>query len=94
MILTLSFSPFNIDSADYLNLRQNRLTGPIPTETGSLANLERLFLYDNQLSGTIPSELGGLSQLSKYGHLRDSLHYYYSHLTFCGIDTFSFSQCL
>ena len=94
VILTLSFSPFNIDSAEILWLYSNQLSGPIPTEIGSLANLERLALYGNQLSGPIPVELGGLTRLSKYGHLGDSLHFIILILLFCGIDTFSFSQCL
>ena len=77
-------------------LANNQFTGTIPTEFGLLTNLERLALDRNQLSGLIPSELGGLSQLGKYGHLRDSLHFNFIILIllFCGIDTFSFSQCL
>ena len=57
---------------------------------------ENLVFLGNQLTGSIPSELGGLSQLGKYGHLRDSLHFNFIILIllFCGIDTFSFSQCL
>ena len=39
------------------------MTGPIPTELGSLANLQWLWLYGNQLSGAIPTELGSLSKL-------------------------------
>ena len=65
LTLTLSFSPFNIDSAEYLDLGFNQLSGTIPSAIGSLAKLEILELRDNQLSGTIPVELGGLSQLRK-----------------------------
>ena len=39
------------------------LSGSIPAELGSLANLQRLHLYDNQLSGPIPVELGNLANL-------------------------------
>ena len=46
-----------------LNLSQNRLSGEIPPELGSLANLEGLSLIWNQLSGEIPSELGNLASL-------------------------------
>ena len=46
-----------------LNLRGNRLSGPIPAELGSLFNLESLGLEFNQLSGPIPVELGSLANL-------------------------------
>ena len=41
----------------------NQLTGTIPSELGSLANLEYLNLESNQLSGTIPTWLGSLTKL-------------------------------
>ena len=41
-----------------LDLNNNQLSGSIPTELGSLSNLEALSLSQNQLSGPIPSELG------------------------------------
>ena len=41
----------------------NRLSGEIPAELGSLANLRWLVLYQNQLGGAIPAELGGLANL-------------------------------
>ena len=44
-------------------LFDNRLTGPIPTELGSLATLEELALDGNELSGEIPSALGDLTNL-------------------------------
>ena len=50
-----------------LDLRNNRLTGEIPSELGNLADLEQLSLPDNQLSGEIPSQLGNLAALT---HLR------------------------
>ena len=41
------------------------LNGRIPKELGSLANLQRLWLWGNQLTGEIPPELGGLSNLTE-----------------------------
>ena len=46
-----------------LDLSENELNGTIPSELGSLTNLEVLKLSQNQLNGTIPSELGNLSNL-------------------------------
>ena len=47
-----------------LFLGSNQLTGEIPPELGSLANLERLRLHNNQLTGEIPAELGRLTNLT------------------------------
>ena len=47
-----------------LRLEDNNLTGPIPPELGSLANLREVFLSLNNLSGPIPPELGGLANLT------------------------------
>ena len=41
------------------------MTGTIPAELGSLANLQGLSLSGNQLTGTIPAELGGLTNLQR-----------------------------
>ena len=46
-----------------LDLRDNQLSGSIPSELGNLANLGVLWLDDNELSGSIPSELGNLDNL-------------------------------
>ena len=46
-----------------LLLGDNRLSGSIPAELGSLSNLLQLILSFNQLSGGIPAELGSLSNL-------------------------------
>ena len=46
-----------------LSLRDNDLSGPIPSALGSLVNLESLRLDANNLTGTIPSELGSLVNL-------------------------------
>ena len=48
-----------------LYLSDNQLTGEVPTELGSLANLESLSLWGNQLTGEIPTELGNLSNLEQ-----------------------------
>ena len=47
-----------------LDLRSNKLSGPIPAEVGRLRELRRLFLERNELSGPIPPELGDLENLS------------------------------
>ncbi len=47
-----------------LDLSENELNGTIPSELGSLTNLEELNLSQNQLSGTIPLELGSLNNLT------------------------------
>ena len=57
-----------------LNLADNDLTGPIPTELGNLTGLERLDLYANRLTGPIPIELGRLADL-------ESLYLSYNDLT-------------
>ena len=44
-------------------LRNNQLSGPIPSELGQLTALEVMYLGDNELSGPIPSELGQLTGL-------------------------------
>ena len=50
------------------------MTGPIPSELGNLANLEKLYLWKNQLYGPIPPELGNLANL-------ESLDLGYNNLT-------------
>ena len=47
-----------------LSLRDNQLSGAVPTELGNLASLESLYLDQNQLGGAIPSELGNLASLT------------------------------
>ena len=46
-----------------LDLRFNRLTGPIPAELGDLTDLQTLDLGYNRLTAAIPAELGDLTNL-------------------------------
>ena len=55
--------PDQPDSANWLYLYRNQLTGEIPAELGSLTSLRRLDLYSNRLTGSIPAELGNLTNL-------------------------------
>ena len=50
-----------------LSLGHNDLKGVIPSQLGSLSNLESLWFGDNQLTGAIPAELGNLSNLDYLG---------------------------
>ena len=43
-----------------LSLKDNELTGEIPSEIGNLTNLEHFYLYSNQLTGDIPQEVCNL----------------------------------
>ncbi len=54
-----------------LGLDENQLSGPIPPELGSLANLEALNLGRNALTGSIPPELGNLANLEIF-HFGDN----------------------
>eukprot|EP00814_Leptocylindrus_danicus_P009572 CAMPEP_0116033984 /NCGR_PEP_ID=MMETSP0321-20121206/19320_1 /TAXON_ID=163516 /ORGANISM="Leptocylindrus danicus var. danicus, Strain B650" /LENGTH=731 /DNA_ID=CAMNT_0003510175 /DNA_START=560 /DNA_END=2752 /DNA_ORIENTATION=+ len=47
----------------YLNLKENNLSGTIPSEVALLTDLRGLELDSNHLTGTIPSEVGLLSSL-------------------------------
>ena len=46
-----------------LNLENNRLGGPIPTELAHLTSLKTLELWGNELTGPLPSELARLTHL-------------------------------
>ena len=46
-----------------LDLRDNMLSGDIPSSFGDMTNLTYLYLHSNDLDGAIPSELGGMSSL-------------------------------
>jgi hypothetical protein len=46
-----------------LDLADNNLAGPLPSEIQQLSALERLYLSENALTGPIPAELGQLEAL-------------------------------
>ena len=48
---------YSLESTTELDLRNNQLTGSIPSEIGNLTNLTYLKLSSNQLSGIIPDEI-------------------------------------
>ena len=50
-------------SISSLTLRDNSLTGTMPTQLGLLSKLETIHIFGNSLSGTLPTQLGQLSQL-------------------------------
>lgn len=50
---------------NWLDLRDNNLTGSIPEEIGELGELRALSLNDNQLTGGVPQELLNLTRLSR-----------------------------
>ncbi|CAL4977876.1 unnamed protein product [Urochloa decumbens] len=52
-------------SFNYLDLSYNSLSGLLPSELGSLANLNSLFLSGNQLSGKIPESIGKCTVLEE-----------------------------
>ena len=47
-----------------LNVRANRLSGPLPDEIADLNSLESLVVSDNKFSGTLPLWLGKLNKLT------------------------------
>ena len=47
-----------------LDLSDNKLSGPIPSELGDLSYLTTLSLHTNALTGPVPSALGNLSNLT------------------------------
>lgn len=65
-------SIFNVSSIQWINFRNNSLSGSLPDEVCShLPKLRVLWLNDNELSGDIPSHLGEcrvLQKLSLYGN--------------------------
>ncbi|KAK4352662.1 hypothetical protein RND71_028180 [Anisodus tanguticus] len=53
----------SLHSLTYLELDNNQLSGPIPSELGKCKKLALLNLAQNKLSGPIPVELGDISDL-------------------------------
>jgi len=51
------------DRVTSIDLSGNNLTGTLPTELGSLTNIQALNLRNNQLTGSIPENIGNLSNL-------------------------------
>ena len=47
-----------------IDLKNNNLTGSIPSEIGSITKLSYLRLSFNELAGSIPAEIGNLTQLT------------------------------
>ena len=58
---------YSVENTTELDLYNNQLTGPIPSEIGNLTNLTYLNLGDNQLIGEIPGEIGSLTNLTYLG---------------------------
>ena len=52
---------YSVESTTELDLRNNQLTGSIPSEIGNLTNLTILRLEDNQLTGEIPESICDLN---------------------------------
>jgi len=53
----------SLSKLELLDLHDNALTGPIPTNFGEMSNLILLFLQHNQLTGNFPSELANLPNI-------------------------------
>ncbi|XP_024639007.1 probable LRR receptor-like serine/threonine-protein kinase At3g47570 isoform X2 [Medicago truncatula] len=63
-----------LESLINLDLSNNSLTGPIPSEFGNLKHLSILNLYTNKLSGQIPNELAGCLTLIELMLQRNFFH--------------------
>ena len=57
----------------HLALRDNNLSGGLPSQLGKLESLQVLSLDRNSISGSLPSELGNLSNLTRLAMNRNSL---------------------
>ncbi|KAK7820573.1 putative lrr receptor-like serine/threonine-protein kinase [Quercus suber] len=57
------FSNRSTSLLEYLDLRDNSLSGKIPNSLGNLSQMQALLLGVNKLNGTVPKSLGLLSNL-------------------------------
>ncbi|CAK9163738.1 unnamed protein product [Ilex paraguariensis] len=70
-LLHLNFSSF--PNLLRLDLKFNKLTGPIPADIGMLSNLQFLDLSTNSLNGTVPISLGNLTKVVEIDVSRNGL---------------------
>nr|KYP39763.1 Receptor-like protein kinase [Cajanus cajan] len=54
-----------LTSLSYMNISENKISGPIPSSLGKFTNLTDVDLSNNKFSGHIPSELGSLVILQR-----------------------------
>ncbi|OMO86480.1 hypothetical protein COLO4_21145 [Corchorus olitorius] len=59
----IPFSISKLKQLEFLDVRNNSLTGSIPENVGNCTSFQVLELNDNHLSGHIPPELGKLTEL-------------------------------
>jgi len=64
------------DHVVQLTLGWNNMTGPLPTELGSLPQLSKLEFPSNHISGSIPATLGNLGNLSNISLINNQLSGY------------------
>jgi hypothetical protein len=60
MSLTIMCSFLFLETASFTN---NRLTGTLPSEFGSLTLMKTFFAGVNNISGTLPPEIGNAQEL-------------------------------
>jgi hypothetical protein len=53
-----------LNALDYLILRSNSLTGPLPANIGNINNLRTLWIESNRFNGSIPTSIGSLSRMT------------------------------
>lgn len=65
LVIVFLFHHFQPFQQEILDLADNELYGPIPTEFASLQDMEVLRLGGNLLTGNIPPELADLANLQE-----------------------------